>query len=442
MPHKKNFIFCILLLTTLSFSAFAQQWTLFALKDHQVTSLVIQNTFMAAGTDKGLFAKAQPPEWHQVPLDSSTNLPVLDIKISDQTQIAIAAGNGTEEDAIFSGHQVWGPPYYGTKIIGRFPNAQSVTATVGRGTGDTLYAGGGNIVKMSIRDSAGFSYGKLQPVKIPPYSFGVEMPVCAALHCWTFNSQLFAGGFDRSINPGPGYLLCMRNDSLNIIKTLDITAIAEGEMGDVIQHNIFFAAKDSGFYYTNAVSSQPPQRYMETPNNEPVNDFFIVSGTIVKPAKFFVAVKNGVYMNGSGIRWVEIGDIPTVPFCLFYLSKTNSSEDSLLFAGTSDGIYVLDLPVATKQITTHPKQNIINVYKGQNGKYLVTFTLDNPSNVSIDLFDCKGRCVGKLVNDYKEKGAHTIPLLNDFQLADNHICLLRMRTNGMECKRRFLFIEK
>jgi hypothetical protein len=442
MPRLKFPTTCIILLTVLSFSLFAQQWRFFGLKDHQVSGIVIQNGMMAVGTDSGLIAKANDIQWNQVPLDSSKNMPVLDMKQSGRTQVVIAAGNDTEEDAVFYGAQIWGPPYYQTKLIDRFPKVQSVAPTFGISSGDTVYAGGGNSVTMCFRADSLSPYGKLQPVKIPPNSFGVEMPVCAALQCWYFNNQPFAGGYDRSVNPGPGHILYMRNDSMTVIKKLDITAIAQGELGDVIVHNVFFATKDSGFYYTHAGLSEPPRHYMETPNKEPVNDFFIINGTIAKPARWFVAVKNGVYTNGSGVRWIEIGNIPAVPFCLAYMTKSDNYNDSLLFAGTNDGIYVLDLPVATGQPVTLQKQNLLKVHKGPSGSYSVTFFLNNANTVHIDLFDCKGRRIKKVVHGYMPGGKHTIQLHRTnslYRMANNSICFLRMKTNGRECVRRFLF---
>jgi len=450
MCHK-NFLQCCICFTIIfSFTLSAQEWELLGLKEHKVFSILLQDNFMLAGTDTGIYSAMNPvtnPTFYKVGNegDGAFNLPAYDMKISGSIEAIAALSDGTRSDAVYLLERIIkGPPYYAASRIDYFLDVSALAVTKENGIlPDTLYAGSGNSIQMSIRsgDLVKPVFSSFQELRIPQGAFGVEMPYCAAMECWPYNNMLFAGGYDKSPEPGPGHLLWNQKDSLRILRKLNVTAIVCGETGDVIMRNVFFATRDSGIWHTNVVMSSPPVFLCESPGKEAINDLYMVNGNFAKPAKFYCAVKSGVYTNGSGVLWVKLGKLPVQPLCVYHITRANTLQDSILFAGTENGIYVYKFPSTSLKNNYSKTNSDITITNRQNNTVEVSYSISSPQQLKLELFDCKGRYIKTLANKYMSEGTHLIVLKRDSKLhkmAFNNLLFLRMKTNDIVSVKKLL----
>lgn len=379
----------------------APQWQPLGLDSHSVNCLAIDDMGnVIAATQSGLYL-CYNGTWYII---ENQGLSAQKVIVTGPTRLVAAYGDGTDSDGFYEGNvTLLGAPFYTIKLVGYMERPTALTKT---DNSQVAYIGNSVSIEYSILDTGGSGYMPLQPIGIPPNSFGVTTPFCAALHVYSQENCLYAGGYDRSPEPGPSYLLWGQGDSLKKFMSLNIGAITEGiiDWGGV---KLFVGTIDTGIFYRTPPMSMPLQKHSESPNNEPVDDIIILSMSIdASPMR--VAVKSGVYRQ-VGLEWSEIGDIPAEPKCLAFGQNTNGFGNAL-YAGTNKGVYVFDSSnVATKQSDNClPEKSISIANTRVNDDLVISFSLLKSQRVVITLFDMSGRTVAILADRYFAGGKHTI----------------------------------
>jgi hypothetical protein len=267
------------------------------------------------------------------------------------------------------------------------------------------------------------SLSDLTELNIPDYAFGVEMPVCAALHVYSVEGLCYAGGFDASPLPGPGGLLCESGaDTMTILQRLNVTAVTEWIPQSPIIYpqepvagipvplppvstSLLVGTTDDGIHeyqpldilqkHVSAAGAPAGWTSYPAPNGEPVADILAVSTFVPElPAVYdgdllYVAVASGVYRKcrlDENCVWQEIGDLPAYPLCLA------AGAGDLLYAGTSQGAY--EFSVLTRALP--PLREAGPAAAAVAGAMLdKSFTLSFPSlrgeTVSVRVYDASGK---------------------------------------------------
>jgi len=202
----------------------ASQWLPLGLDSHSVNCIAVDDMGnVIAGTYTGLFLNSNSI-WYEIP--QANGLSVQDIIVTGPDRIVLAIGNGSNSDGMYEGNvTIWGPPFYTLRLVGNMDKPTALTKTE---NSQLVYVGNSTGIRYSILDTAGEGYFGFNEIKTPSYSFGVEMPYCAALHAYSEENCLYAGGYDRSTLPGPSYLLWGQGDSLKKFMSLNISAMTEG----------------------------------------------------------------------------------------------------------------------------------------------------------------------------------------------------------------------
>jgi hypothetical protein len=330
-----------------------------------------------------------------------------------------------------------GPPFYDFALIDWIVNPQSLAV---RGVNnDTLYAGNRNGISMSIADSPG-AFGNLTEISIPDYSFGVEMPYCAALHHFTGDDRLWAGGYDMSPLPGPGHLLGQEGDSMVTVRNMNVSAITQGIFFEVGPLELVVATTDSGIYqYIPIVSSEPWTRY-DSPGNEPVIDVTAVPGLMWSDI-LYLAVPSGVYsgLNGS---WTEEGNIPEEPTCL----STGAWYNMQVYAGTQNGVYKFaeQGPVNTEASTGGRADLGMDILKASDGRIVIEYFLHKTAKVKIEVLDITGKALNTFSCGYNTSGRHILPLeKTGFPELESGggIYFVRLSANNRKSIKRFVLVK-
>ncbi|MBN1127648.1 MAG: hypothetical protein JXA71_01585 [Chitinispirillaceae bacterium] len=333
---------CTASLPCSSFSA--ENWTPLGLRDYSVNCILAEDTMrIFAGTDKGVsiyWSMGQTNNWS----DAYTGLPVHAIARINSSTVVAAAGMGTFSDGLYIGRDVLdGPPFYAF-TIGQFclwPTALALKDTIIESDTMTLvYAGSQNGISVGrfIKDTL----HALAEIPMPENAFGVEMPHCSAIELSPVNHTLYAGGYDRSPEPGPGSFLELVSDSLHIIRRLNVTAMTNGSfMPEASRPELLIGTSDSGVF-----------RYTPTPAGwnhlgSPLPGQAIHSVCAIRrspvPADFpIAAVDSGVFSGsdtGDQTDWAETGDIPATPRCVVVSPFMRGTQVQLM-AGTDSGVYV------------------------------------------------------------------------------------------------------
>ncbi len=366
------------------------QWQCLGLDTHIVNCITVDDQGnVIAGTNSGMQVYYNKT-WYKVPVSIATK----DLLVTGPTRVMAACGGEFDSaGGLYEANVTMSaPPFYSLRLVGvtHYPTALAKT-----NNSDVVYTGTGGSVTRSYLDTAGGGYFSFTNIPIPPYSFGVEAPYCAALHVSVNEKTLFAGGYDRSPMPGPGHLLRMSQDSLPTFAQLNVSAIAEGIL-DLKGMKLFVGTTDTGIFYRSIEMSAPLQKHSESPNNEKVNDI-IVLPMAINAGHLVAAVAGGVYYQ-TPASWQELGDIPATPNCLTFGPGSTTFEDSRLYAGTDKGVYVLDSMVVAitdqTQKKSHPVKNVQVI--GSGGVVSIACMLQKPGKTYVDIIDCTGRAVATL----------------------------------------------
>ncbi len=342
--HLSSSLLCGAILLFSAFGTRAQpSWQLLGLGDRSINCILADDTTMVlAGTDKGMSVY-----WNKSWYDFSIRLPVASILRLSSSVIFVGAGNGTLSDAVYIGVNIInGPPFYALRFQQYFlePTAMACNNTLAI---PRLYAGGRNTVSVGMIGSD--TLYPLQLLKFPPYAFGVENPKCADLFMFG-GTALYAGGYDRGVMAGPGSLLRLSADSLQTIRRLDVSALAQGAFtgGPGIQQLLVIGTRDTGVLLFEPVGQT--WTAIPSPNRLPVNDLMIIPGSGV-PSLIIAAFDSGVYINNGLIQtWSEVGNIPALPQCITPRGTiTGGMLTGALLAGTAKGVYLYTVPTGIRE---------------------------------------------------------------------------------------------
>lgn len=409
----KNVLRIFMLEYIIALSSFSPQaapaWHSLGLEDDTVNCLyIIQEDLLFAGTNRGLFLKWGENEWLGVPVNGHT-LPVLAMVRGSDNRLIVAIGAGTYSDGIYEGHDILdGPPFYAfNSLIDWLVNPGCLTAC---SSGDTVYAGSGNSVYRSVL-GIDRQYGLLEKIKTPVNCFGVEMPFCSDLYIsGVFENTLLAGGYDRSPEPGQGHALAgyNDNDSLVVLRDLNVSSISEGVFWEVGPSEIFFGTIDDGIHRLNPISSSEPWTSFDSPDNGPVRDMIAVPTMIFSDA-LVVAVQSGIF-TGIGSGWTEIGDLPAVPNCIYAFEQ---GLNGVYFAGTEKGVFrygeiMTGVKLPRKSSSLFDAAAGLEISYSPKGPVAVEYSVPEPCNVRIDVVDAAGREVCGIFQGYSEQGRHTV----------------------------------
>ncbi|MBN1131315.1 MAG: hypothetical protein JXA71_20180 [Chitinispirillaceae bacterium] len=333
---------CFLALAAVYVSLHAAQpsWQSIGLSDRRINGILADDTsFVLAGTATGMSVY-----WNRAWYDIQTSLPVTAIARLSSDRIAVAMGNGSRADAVYLGRRVLkGPPFYQFAFQHYVlrPTALAVQNTTAI---PRLYVGGGN--SLAVGQLAEDTLLPLQPLRIPPYSFGVEMPHCATLFMverqqgMLSNTALLAGGYDNGILKGPGNLLGMvgvLGDSLRSIRRLNVSAIAQGSFFEVGPTELVVGTIDSGIIRVDSLGRN--WTVVPTPGSQPVVGLITVP-TMLWSDQIVAAFPDGIYTNsGRSDPWTELGDIPQQPTCLAVWGRPSGQLNTTLIAGTEKGVF-------------------------------------------------------------------------------------------------------
>jgi hypothetical protein len=332
-PPLINFLYCaIVLIGAVSTYGQPTSWQLLGLADRNINCLLADDTTMLlAGTNRGLSVYFQKT-WYDIGVNG---LPVTSLARIAPDIIAVGAGNGSRSDALYIGTKIRGEPYYHLKFQHYFlsPTAMLLLPTMAI---PRLYIGGENSVAVCMINND--SLLAPQPYKIPPYPFGVEQPFCAGLQL--YNGALYAGGHDKStVMGGPGNLLILNKDSLQIMRRLDVTSLTQGAFSEVGPQELVVGTRDSGVLFY-CPTMFIPWTKTAGPAKEPINDLLTTPGLIMSDL-LIAAVPSGVFTGGGHTAtWTEIGNIPQVPNCITIRGAATGTIEDRLLSGTGAGVYL------------------------------------------------------------------------------------------------------
>jgi hypothetical protein len=391
-------------------------WYSLGLEDQKVSCIVSDDTStILAGTDNGVAVRFAG-KWFRA---NGVSMPVSAMVRISSAKVIAAMGNGSKSDGLYIGTKIRGEPYFEFALLCYITEPQALTVTGTRR--DTVYAGTKDALYRCVLTDVSTDV-KAQPeiIKIPPYAFGVEMPSCNAIE--VMSGLLFAGGCDRSPNPGPGHVLVNGKDSMMILRQMNVSAMAAAT-GVIVRPQsvsnpatLAIGTNDSGiFIYRYIQIAESPVRdwtRFDSPKNEPVRHILpiplvVVPTETVSPGigddVFLIAAPSGVFLGRNG-NWTAVGAIPARPG---YLAMYGNSYDSYL-AGTEKGVFRYG-PLATGLQQTAGKAfpAAISVGKGDRGLVII---LNREDRITIRLHDLTGRLVWKTDGMCMKAGVNSVDL--------------------------------
>lgn len=410
LQYIRFFITCLFFI---SLSSGSDAWKLAGLEDKNVMCVIIDySKKIIAGTDSGLYIKAQDSkEWVEIPTVVNYARRVVEIK---KGEIAVTLGNGlSKSDGVYSGKETGTSPFYSLKLIDYLDKPQSIA--LGE---NMLFAGAGNKIVYSIRDTDGGEFMEFHAVKTPEYCFGVEDPLCADMYVWKRdNKRLYAGGYGTSPMQDPGHcILSQTVDSMVVFpffKKLNVTCFTNFFLTST--EFLYIGTRDTGILcYSPIMSSYP--KVIPAPENEAINHMIAAGGgTAVQLNLLVAAVKSGVYAYRNN-SWVKLGTIPAVPNYLAYLDLDTASglnhqqkqQENTLYAGTDKGVYQLSVNAlsVSSQLLPVKKQRIEARIIGK--QIVVSWISQVSTETTIDVVNTAGKLVSGLGTGFYTSGEHMI----------------------------------
>ncbi|MBN2035609.1 MAG: hypothetical protein JW768_02590 [Chitinispirillaceae bacterium] len=327
------------------------RWRLLGLEDRSINCILADDTSMIlVGTSKGMSVY-----WNSGWFDFDLALPVTSIARLSNDMIFVGAGNGSRSDAVYMGKKILkGPPFYQMRFQHYFlePAAMVINNAMAIAR---LFVGGRNIVSVGMIGND--TLLDMRPITVPEYPFGVEMPYCSDILIFSGSVSsaysVFAGGYDKSPEPGQGSLLELDMDSLifHTLRKLDVTALAQGSFEEGGPELLVVGTRDAGILLYNP--SSQTSALLPGPGKLPINDVITVPNMIFSDI-LVAACDSGVYANnGRAQTWAEIGSIPAPPLCLAPRGTPADVISGALLAGTAKGVYIYDIPAG---IAAHSAQ--------------------------------------------------------------------------------------
>lgn len=380
------------------------EWQLVGLDSLSVNCLVVRGTgsrtYFLTGTDRGFFFKGKK----EIRLIRDT-IPGNDLVIAKNGFAVALAGDGSDSDGVFLGEDIIdGEPYWAFRRSQLLPFPQSLNAQSAVTSGKLFLGHQNNIQKMSM--STG-TFGFQKEMVLPLNCFGDVKPLCAALHVFSRDKRLYAGGYDLERNSRvPASLIFQKNeqsDTLSTLRPLEVTAITE-MFTETEGLQLYIGTKQSGIYHFADPYDSLPWGQFPTPNNETVNDMITIP-TMLMSQMLCVAVNSGVFLRVHD-TWQELGDLPKIPNCLALALKAVSWPEYVVYAGTNEGIYYLDslaVPIDKKLPTKSCPGKELKV-TGHDGVLSITVTLERTQDIQVAIVDMLGRTVSTPVVSHLSAG--------------------------------------
>ncbi len=421
----------MVLVTTLAVSA---GWERIGLKHDTVSCILMDQStgLLLAGTEGGLMFMDDSGKWGSF---DGVSLPVHAMEKTFNDQIVVAAGSpGNKSNGMYIGTRIRGYPYYQFSVLTWCDMPTALACRLYSVDSTIVYVGSGNSVYYTVIGD----YPEdvvLSQIKTPDYCFGVEVPYCAALHVYTPENALYAGGFDTSPLPGPGSLIKTDNDTVmkTVKEPLDVTAVTEAHVVPTAYSNqLVVGTQDSGVLYYRRLEIVPMARsvneveqqqdrswhYIPSPNDMPVDAMLRVPAIVAQPREyttmiwppqynyedpFFIATAHGVYRKcpyNADCRWTEVGDIKARVHCLASTDtavRTDVANDSLVLAGTDRGVYLYRDATAVQgnNVVRKGARNTVRV-SHDNGTVRIAVGVHTNNTVTAEFFDAQGRCVRRV----------------------------------------------
>ncbi len=406
--HTQTFFLYVLLFLLTGHLHATVEWQLVGLDSLSVNCLLVQGTgsktYFLTGTDKGFFFKGKK----EIRLIRDT-IPGNDLVIAKNGFAVALAGDGSDSDGVFLGEDIIdGEPYWAFRRSQLLPFPQKLNTQSAVTSGKLFLGHQNNIQKMSM--STG-TIGFQKEMVLPLNCFGDVKPLCAALHMFSRDKRLYVGGYDLERNSRvPASLVFQKNeqsDTLSTLRPLAVTAITE-MFTETEGTQLYIGAKESGIFHFADPYDSLPWGNFPSPNNETVNDMITIP-TMLMSQMLCVAVNSGVFLRVND-RWRELGDLPTVPNCLVLAPGSTGFPDCGLYAGTTEGIYVLDSLAVSIGHQLKKKSYLENsiMVNNQGGVVSISFLLQKPQKVMVDIVDLAGRIITAFEEKHFSAGYHKL----------------------------------
>lgn len=402
------------------------EWKSVGMDTFNVNSLAVFHTSMPyflVGTDKGYFYKGGD---NKIELSGSESNVVHDITFGKNGCVYVAMSNNSDSDGvcwgmdIIDGEPFWmfrrGPLVKGASAVAVTGAINNPAVFVGYSTGIMGFIHIGAIIGLSED-----SFKKIE-VLVPDSCFGYIAPSCEALHIFSRDKRLYAGGYDKSLALKRGGLLCQfdtTKNSLSRLSTMNVTALTE-LFTETNGKELFVGTYDDGIYSFSDPFVKKIWNHFPSPKNEPIRHMTAIP-TMLMSQQLCVAVNSGVYLRVKD-KWYELGNIPAKPNCIVFSSASNTSSNSFLYAGTDKGIYRLDsLVTGVKDIETE-KGFIekVNMHYQSDKLY---FKLQRSETIKIELVNSAGKIVFVLINAHLPAGEHIVSVAKNLS---NGVYVIRM----------------
>jgi hypothetical protein len=358
-------------------------WRLLGLEDRSINCILATDTnIILAGTSKGISLY-----FNSIWYDLNVEMPVTSIVRLSNDRIFVGAGNGSKSDAVYIGKAIInGPPFFHLEFQHYFLEPTAMVINIATAVA-RVYVGGRNTIAVGMIGND--TLLELVPMKTPENPFGARSPQCVDL-LLNGATNLYAGGYDDSA-AGRGSLITSVSDSFALLKSFDVTALAQG-VWEAGPPQLLVGTQDAGILIYNP--SSQTSALLPSPGNLPVCDVISVS-TLLFADMFVVACDSGVFSNnGSSQTWTEVGAIPVPPTCLALRGTPMMGVASgMLLAGTAKGVYIYDdLPA---NVVSHPVQKGAAVRKkgilSRNGDIRISLENNRVSPAMVTIYTASGK---------------------------------------------------
>ncbi len=407
-----SFYKCVWVILVITISVQAAEWSLIKGSDSiqvkHIYPLDGGNEGFIIGNDIGLFYIDKSGENKY----EISNKPVNDLSFSmedfmfsDTNKIYVAVGNGSESDEILGGiDELDVPPYVNFKKQFSIQGAKKIAVS----DRELFICSDSDAWISTISEDNSLSIPKKQIIPELPNG---ESPLYSAF-CFK-NSKFYAGG-NKSV-------LSLSNDTL--YKAYDITTHTFGEIHLAgFWTPTLFMGSDSTLYYKgpkhNTLISTPDKKRVEAFAVLPA--FWNSNSTDESPA---IGTDSGVfYLDMVSNSFERVGSQITDVRTLFY-----SSSDTLLYAGTEDGIYTYNFNESTPVKASKSLKTDINRVTFSNSTINIASSNLKNGEAKVMCFNYSGRLLFEKHIQVNQQ--RTTVNIDQFHLANNFY-VLKISQNG------------
>ncbi len=387
-----------------------------------------RQTFILAGTDKGIFVKSDTAaKWNALSNSFFTGKKVIDIEISQSSGLFIAAivRESDSSGCIVIGKPTNSSPWYSLTKCNTLKNLQSIAFW---GDSDSIVcAGSGNQIYRCHKLLNG-SYSDMEQIVVPDKCFGESEPHCADIKYWKEYNVIYAGGYDSKNPDYQSSLFYYNTDSGEYKETvkMGVKSISFSENIRIPGPELISAATvmPGVMFYSSFGPNQPnyfPQLIYQSTNDSIRSIASLKIGYITRstyPDLAFAATPHGAFFSYSGYsgplkEWRIIGSKPLDAFSLCLMNgNPNYLNSFVLYIGTSQGVYKIGGYIPTTEINQIScKNNFYRNFINSSANNTVHYKVP-PGNQKtlLELYAISGRKIKTLVNAYKQAGEYSLSL--------------------------------